>query len=136
MPSPVRFSPMSTLKPSRLSSSATSRASLIGSFKGASASGYFELPTTSAKRSPRSAASDGTIGATATIRVTSNASRILMRRPSSQQGADSSSRLGDLTLRKPHYQTGRASPVNYPKAQFNPSTNRNKTFNPGLLEPA
>jgi len=58
-----------------------------------------------------------------------------MRRPSSQQGADSSSRLGDLTLRKPHYQTARASPVNYPKAEFNPSTNRNESFNArGLSE--
>jgi hypothetical protein len=32
---------------------------------------------------------------------------------SSQLGADSSLRLGDLTLRKPHYQTGLASPVNW-----------------------
>jgi len=35
-----------------------------------------------------------------------------MPRRSNQQGADSSLRLGDLTLRKPHYQTGYASPVN------------------------
>ena len=40
MPSPVRFSPISTLNPSRLSSSATSRASLTGSFSGVSASGF------------------------------------------------------------------------------------------------
>jgi len=40
---------------------------------------------------------------------------------SSQQGADSSSRLGDLTLRKPHYQTGPAGSVNCPKAAPLPS---------------
>ena len=112
MPSPVRFSPISTLKPSRLSSSATSRASLIGSFSGASASGYFALPITSAKRSP--AASDGTIDATEKINVTSNARRIFIMTAiqitqSSQKGADPSLRLGDLTLRKPHYQTAPAA---------------------------
>src|ERR1700726_1343647 len=48
IPSPVRFSPTSTLKPSRLSSSATSWVSLMGSLRGASASGYFALPITSA----------------------------------------------------------------------------------------
>src|SRR6185437_12895494 len=106
MPSPVRFSPTSTLKPSRLSSSATSRASLIGSLSGASASGYLELPITSAKRS---AASDRSTGAIAKIAVTSNARQILMRRGSSQQGADPSLRLGDLTLRKVHYQTAVAT---------------------------
>src|SRR5450759_2772471 len=89
-----------------------SRASLIGSLSGASASGYFELPITSANRSPRSAAPDGTIGVTDKIRETSKARRILMPRRSSTQGADSSSRLGDLNPRKPHYQTGLASPVN------------------------
>src|SRR3954469_17516908 len=76
MPSPVRFSPISTLKPSRLSSSATSRASLIGSFSGASASGYFALPMTSAKRSP--AAKDGAIDATEKIKVRNNARRIFI----------------------------------------------------------
>jgi hypothetical protein len=45
---------------------------------------------------------------------------------SSQKGADSSSRRGDLTLRKPHYQTGAAGPVNTPIALFIPSINRNK----------
>src|SRR6185437_3625141 len=102
MPSPVRFSPTSTLKPSRLSSSATSRASLIGSLSGASASGYLELPMTSAKRS---AASDLSTGAIAKIAVTSNARQILMRRGSSQPGADPSLRLGDLTPHNMHYQT-------------------------------
>src|SRR4051794_8796313 len=111
MASPVRFSPISTLKPSRLSSSATSRASLIGSFSGASASGYLALPMTSAKRSAPAAA-DGTIGATDKTEIKNNTRRILIKRQSSQQGADTSSRLGDLTLRKPHYQTGSASPVN------------------------
>jgi hypothetical protein len=51
-----------------------------------------------------------------------------MPRRSSEQGADSSSRLGDLTLRKPHYQTGHASPVNCPKVAAYPSINRNKTL--------
>src|SRR6185312_12685508 len=106
MPSMFRFSPTSTLKPSRLSSSATSRASLIGSLSGASASGYLELPITSAKRS---AASDRSTGAIAKIAVTSNARQILMRRGSSQQGADPSSRLGDLTPHNMHYQTGVAT---------------------------
>src|SRR5216683_1403760 len=86
MASPVRFSPTSTLKPLRLSSSATSRASLIGSFSGASASGYFALPITSANRS---AATDGAIDATDKIEITSNARRVLMPRRSNQQGADS-----------------------------------------------
>src|ERR1700681_2792775 len=107
--SPVRFSPTSTLNPSRLSSSATSRASLIGSLRGASASGYFALPITSANRSAPAA---GTIGGADNTKITSNARRILIPRRSNQQGADSSLRLGDLTLRKPHYQTGYASPVN------------------------
>src|SRR5690242_1524943 len=101
------FSPISTLKPSRLSSSATSRASLIGSLSGASASGYLALPMTSAKRSARvSAATDRLTGATTKIEITSNAKQIFMRQRSSQQGADPSLRLGDLTLRKMHYQTG------------------------------
>src|SRR5207244_1741658 len=95
---------MSTLKPSRLSSSATSRASLIGSLSGASASGYFALPITRAKRSP--AANDGTVDATETINVRSSARRVfILRRSSSPTGADSSLRLGDLTLRRRHYQT-------------------------------
>src|ERR1700730_13492453 len=111
MASPVRFSPTSTLKPSRLSSSAMSRASLMGSFRGASASGYFALPMTSANRSAP-AATDGSIGVTDKTKITSKARRVLMPRRSNQQGADSSLRLGDLTLRKPHYQTGYASPVN------------------------
>jgi hypothetical protein len=51
-----------------------------------------------------------------------------MPRRSSEQGADSSSRLGDLTLRKPHYQTGLAGPVNCPKVAADPSINRNKTL--------
>src|SRR5882672_12403471 len=76
MPSPVRFSPMSTLKPSRLSSSATSRASLSGSFSGASASGYFALPITSAKRSP--APNDGAIDNAEKNNVRSNARRIFI----------------------------------------------------------
>jgi hypothetical protein len=40
-----------------------------------------------------------------------------MKRQSSQQSADTSLRLGDLTLRKPHYQTGPASPVNRKSCQ-------------------
>src|SRR6267154_4798883 len=109
MASPVRFSPTSTLKPLLLSSPATSRASLIGSLRGASASGYFALPMTSANRS---AATDGAIDASDKIEITSNARRVLIPRRSNPQGADSSLRRGDLTLRKPHYQTGSASPVN------------------------
>src|SRR5437016_4954039 len=99
------------LKPSRLSSSAISRASLMGSLRGASASGYFALPITSAIRSAP-AAPAGTIGASDKIEIKRNARRILIRRRSSQQGADPSLRLNDLTLRKPHYQTGCTSPVN------------------------
>jgi hypothetical protein len=88
-----------------------SRASLIGSLSGASASGYFALPITSANRSAPAAA-DGTIGATDKTKITSSARRIIIPRRSNQQGADPSLRLGDLTLRKPHYQTGQAGPVN------------------------
>src|SRR3954454_10895492 len=76
MPSPVRFSPISTVKPSRLSSSATSRASLIGSLGGASASGYFALPITSAKRSP--AANDGAVDDAEKSKVSSNTRRIFI----------------------------------------------------------
>src|SRR5258705_4157866 len=101
MASPVRFSPTSTLKPLRLSSSATSRASLIGSLRGASASGYFALPMTSANRS---AATDGAIDATDKIEITSNARRVLIPRRFNHKGAESSFRHGELTLRKPHYQ--------------------------------
>src|SRR5258705_2114585 len=108
MASPVRFSPTSTLKPLRLSSSATSRASLIGSLRGASASGYFALPMTSANRS---AATDGAIDATDIIEITSNARRVLISRRSKQQGADSSLRRRDPTLRQSQYQTQYARPV-------------------------
>src|SRR5260370_10733151 len=108
-----------------------SRACLMGSFKGASASGYLALTITRANRSAP-AATDGTIGATDKIKVTSNARRILMRRRSSKQGADSSSRLGDLNPRKPHYQTELASPVNWLRSRWYQrqltATNRNKTF--------
>jgi hypothetical protein len=52
-----------------------------------------------------------------------------MPRWSNQQDADSSSRLGDLTLRKLHYQTGPARPVNTPKVLLIPLFNRHKTFN-------
>src|ERR1700716_2686936 len=83
----------------------------MGSLRGASASGYFALPMTSANRSAPAAA-DWKIGVTDKTKITSNARRILMPRRSNKQGADSSLRLGDLTLRKPHYQTGYASPVN------------------------
>jgi hypothetical protein len=51
-----------------------------------------------------------------------------MPRWSSQQGADPSSRRGDLTLRKSHYQTGPARPVNHRKYQLLPLFSRNKTF--------
>ena len=79
--------------------------------------GIFRVADHQRKPVGASAATDGTIGATDKIKVTSNARRILIPRRSSQQGADSSLRLGDLTLRKPHYQTGPASPVNcLPKA--------------------
>src|SRR5436190_2846562 len=103
MPSPVRFSPISTLKPSRLSSSATSRASLIGSFSGASASGYFALPITSAKRSP--APNEGAIDDAEKSNVRSNARRIFIINAVQPKSADPSLRRGDLTLRKLHYQT-------------------------------
>jgi hypothetical protein len=79
----------------------------MGSLSGASASGYLALPMTSAKRS--AAAADRLTGATAKIEIISNAKQILMRRESSQQGADPSLRLGDLTLRKVHYQTAVAT---------------------------
>jgi hypothetical protein len=51
-----------------------------------------------------------------------------MQRRSSKQGADPSSRLGDLTLRNPHYQTGPACAVNCPKAAVIPSISHNETF--------
>jgi len=91
---------MSTLKPSRLSSSATSRASLIGSFSGASASGYLALPMTSAYRSP--AAKDGAMKAAAKINVRSNTRRIFMLRRSSKKGA------GFPLAPRRHYSTHRA----------------------------
>jgi hypothetical protein len=50
-----------------------------------------------------------------------------MPRRSSKKGADPSSRLGDLTPRKPHYQTGGGGAVNGPKAPIAPSDNGNKT---------
>jgi hypothetical protein len=54
-----------------------------------------------------SAAIDGTSGATVTIMIASKATWIFIRRsPPNQLGADTSLRLGDLTLRKLHYQTG------------------------------
>ncbi|TDM97333.1 hypothetical protein CEE87_12810, partial [Lactobacillus crispatus] len=56
--------------------SATSRASLTGSFSGASASGYFALPITSAKRSP--AAMDRVGDAIEKISVASKARRIFI----------------------------------------------------------
>src|SRR3984885_4929844 len=86
MPSAVRFSPVSTVKPSRLSSSAMLRVSLIGSFNGASASGYFALPITSANRSAASAG-DGTTGASANTKTASNERRIVILLPSSQFSA-------------------------------------------------
>src|SRR2546430_17182291 len=89
-----------------------SRASLIGSFSGASASGYFALPITSANRSAPAAA-DGTIGVTDNTKITSSARRIIIPRRSNQRGPDSSLRLGDLTLAEPQYQTRSASPGNW-----------------------
>src|SRR5438105_14233161 len=95
---------MSTLKPSRLSSSATSRASLIGSLSGASASGYFSLPITRAKRSL--AANDGTVDATEKINVRSSARRVfILRRFNSPTSGECSLRFGDLTLLERHYET-------------------------------
>src|SRR6188508_1193351 len=103
MPSPVRFSPISTLKPSRFSSSATSRASLIGSFSGASASGYFALPITSAKRSP--APNEGAIDDADKSKETSNARRIFI-----VTAVQPKKRRSQLAPRRPystqpHYQT-------------------------------
>src|SRR5581483_736660 len=106
MLSPVRFSPISTVKPSRFNSSATWRASLIGSFRGVSASGYLALPITSAKRSP--AADEGAVQATEKISDSSRARLVFITQGSSEKGADSSLRPGDITLRTPHYQTAPA----------------------------
>src|SRR5215813_3589630 len=100
--SPVRFSPISTVKPSRFSSSATSRASLIGSRSGASASGYFALPMTSARRSP--AAHDGTAEAAERSRERSS-TRIFIAAAVQPKRRRSSLRRGDLTRRKGDYQT-------------------------------
>src|SRR6516162_3789005 len=96
IPSPVRLSPTSTVKPSRLSSLATSRASLIGSFRGASASGYFALPMTRANRSAAMPV-EGKTGAIDRIKSANNEWRILIRRQSSQKGADPS-----LAPRRPY----------------------------------
>src|ERR1700704_5073568 len=82
MASPVRFSPVSTSKPSRLSSTAISLASLMGSFSGASASGYFALPMTRANLSR--AAHDWATGALETIKISSNARRNFIRRRSTE----------------------------------------------------
>ena len=71
--------------------------------------GIFGVADDQRKAVGASAATDGSTGATDKIEVTSNARQILMRRRSSQQGADPSLRLGDLTLRKLHYQTGVAT---------------------------
>jgi hypothetical protein len=57
--------------------------------------------------------------------VTSNARRILIRQYSSQQGADPSLRLGDLTPRKPHYQTGPATRQPSEKSALIATINRN-----------
>src|SRR3954471_10114955 len=103
MAATVKFSPVSTSKPSRLSSTAISLASLIGSFSGASASGYFALPITSANRSP--APNEGAIDDAENSNVRSNARRIFIVPAVQPKSADPSLRRGDLTLRKPHYQT-------------------------------
>src|SRR6202012_5001127 len=119
MPSPVRFSPISTVKPSRLSSSATLRASATGSFRGASASGYFALPITSAKRSAATA-EDGTIGASENAKRASNERRIVILLPSSQflksvqalSARPELARDDDFISRESHYQTAHLSGVN------------------------
>src|SRR3954452_6742061 len=104
MPSPVRFSPISTEKPLRLSSSATSRASLIGSFSGLSASGYLELPMTNAKRSP--AANEGAVGTSETSNGRRRRrKRIFIISAVQPKRRRSSLRRGDLNLRSQHYQT-------------------------------
>src|ERR1700732_5414196 len=61
----------------------------MGSFKGASASGYLALPMTRANRSAAVAA-DREIGAIDKVKMAINVRRILIRRQSSQKGADSS----------------------------------------------
>src|ERR1700743_2435196 len=106
MLAPVRFSTVSTVNPSRFSSSAIWRASLIGSLRGLSASGYLALPITSANRSP--AANEGTVQATETISESSRARLVFITQGSSEKGADSSLRPGDITLRNQHYQTAPA----------------------------
>jgi hypothetical protein len=65
-------------------------------------------------RANRSAAlaADGTTGAIDKLKATINARRILIPRQSSQNDADPSLRLGDLTPRKSHYQTAPASTLN------------------------
>src|ERR1700749_72471 len=118
MPSPIRFSPVSTVKSSRLSSSAMLRASLIGSLSGASASGYFALPITSANRSAATAA-DGTIGANENAKRASNERRIVIllpfsRFPKSVQVLSARPELArddSFISRKSHYQTARLSRV-------------------------
>src|SRR5262249_26313778 len=89
--------------PSRLSSSATSLASLIGSLRGASASGYFELPMTRANRSP--AANDGAAATADKRPIRRKEMPIFIRRRSKRKGRRSRSRLNNITLRDQHYQT-------------------------------
>src|ERR1019366_6805796 len=84
---------------------------LMGSFKGASASGYFALPMTRAKRSAAMAA-DGRIGAIDRINAAIDARRILIRR-----SVQPKRRRSQPTPRRPyptksHYQTAPASAVN------------------------
>jgi hypothetical protein len=69
-----------------------------------------------------------TIGASDNIKIRGNARRILIPRRPTQQGADPSSRLGDLTPRKLHYQTGLTGAVNSAKSPIVATINRDKGF--------
>src|SRR6185437_16707663 len=59
---------------------------LMGSFSGASASGYFALPITSAKRSP--AAGDGVVQTAEKRAIRRKARLVFIRRRSKKKGAD------------------------------------------------
>ncbi len=127
-PSPVRFSPTSTLKPSRLSSSAIvagvvdrflQRRVGVGIFRVAD---HQRNPVATIRGSRRHDRRDREDQGHKQCEKNSHATAVQQNR------RRSSSRRGDLTLRNPHYQTGPASPVNCPKADFLPPISGNKNF--------
>ena len=71
------------------------------------------------QRKPLAGRGAGAIGSTEKTEISNNARRIFIITQSSQKGADTSLRLGDLTLRKPHYQTGPAARQPFAKSIVN-----------------